>query len=57
MGGLFIRLLNVALDKSNGLLKEANLFASGEFSSFEFETFDGTYKVTISKKDEDEKDA
>lgn len=56
MGSLFIRLLNKTLE-SGGLLKEANLFTSGDFSSFEVETFDGTYRVTISKKEEVKEDA
>lgn len=56
MGSFFIKLLNKMLE-NGGLLKEANLFISGDFSSFEVETFDGTYRVTISKKDEVKEDA
>ena len=56
MGTLFIRLLNKALEQG-GLLKEANLFTSGDYSSFEVETLDGTYRVTISKKEEVEENA
>lgn len=56
MGSLFIKLLNKTLE-CGGLVKEANLFTSGDFSSFEVETFDGTYRVTISKKDEVKEDA
>ena len=56
MGSFFIKLLNKMLE-NGGLLKEANLFTSGDFSSFEVETFDGTYRVTISKKEEEKKDA
>ena len=56
MGSLFIKLLNKVLEQG-GLLKEANLFTSGDFSSFEVETFDGTYKVNITKKKEVKEDA
>lgn len=56
MGSFFIKLLNKMLE-NGGLLKEANLFTSGDFSSFEVETLDGTYKVTITKKEEVKEDA
>ena len=56
MGSFFIKLLNKMLE-NGGLLKEANLFTSGDYSSFEVETFDGTYRVTISKKEEVKEDA
>lgn len=56
MGSLFIRLLNKTLE-CGGLLKEANLFTSGDYSSFEVETLDGTYAITIMKKDEVKEDA
>ena len=56
MGSYFVGLINKMLERG-GLLKEANLFISGDWSSFEVETSDGTYKVTISKKEEVNKNA
>lgn len=56
MGSLFYKLLTKTLE-CGGSLNKASLFDSGDFSQFEVEILDGTYTVTISKKEEVEEDA
>lgn len=55
MKELFMELL---LDlRMKGNITEANLYQSGTYSSFTVETKSGKYKISISKKDEEEKNA
>ena len=56
MGSLFYKLLTKTLE-CGGALNEANLFSSGDYATFEVEILDGTYRVTISKKEEVKEDA
>ena len=55
MKDLFMELLNVANERGN--ITEADMYASGVYSTIVFETADGTYKISILKKDEEKKNA